>query len=187
MDWTGGGSIAGPAVGTAIGFAGTALGELLAVASGFLACVSSSGEAAGSVVAPVAVGTAFGFAGAEVVGTFAAVSGSLAGVRSSGENAGSVVAVAPCLPVGLGVAVDPGGHVIQHSAPAGNDRNVNPVPTNSPVSKRDFAFMILPLRFDFYSRPFSERVREANTIRRAPLRVRLRCNFISFFWRDGGS
>ena len=150
MDGTGGGSIAGPAaagVGTAFGFAGTGVGEALAVASGFLACVSSSGEAAGSVIAPVAVGTAFGFAGTEVVEAFAAVSGSLAGVRFSGETAGSVVAVAPCSPAGLGVAVDPGGHVIQHSAPAGNDGDVNPVATNSPVSKRDFAFMIPPPSF----------------------------------------
>jgi hypothetical protein len=133
-------------VGTAFGF-GTGVGDALAVASGFVACVSSSGEAAGSVVASVAVGTTFGFAGPEVVEAFAAVSGSLAGVLSSGETAGSVVAVAPCLPEELGVAVDPGGHVIQQSAPAGNDRNVDPVATSSPVSKRDFAFMIPPPSF----------------------------------------
>jgi hypothetical protein len=131
-------------VGTAFGFAGTGVGEAFAVASGFLACVSSSGEAPGSVVAPVAVGTAFGFAGTEVVEAFAVVSGSLTGVRSSGETAGSVVAVAPCSSLGLGVAVDPGGHVIQQSAPAGNGISIDPVATNSPVSRRDFAFMISP-------------------------------------------
>ncbi len=54
--------------------------------------------------------------------------------------------------------------MIQHSAPAGNDRNVNPVTGTNTVSKRDFAFMIPPpFVFDYYSRPFSKRVREAKT------------------------
>lgn len=119
----------------------------MAVASGFLAGTGSSGEAAGSVVASAEAGTAFGFAGAGLGEAFAAVSDSLTGVLSSGETAGSVVPVAACLPEELGVAVDPGGHVIQHSAPAGNDRNVDPIATNSPVIKRDFAFMIPPPSF----------------------------------------
>ena len=96
------------------------------------------------------------------------VSGFLAGVSSSDAATGSAVAVAPCIPVALEVAVDPGGHVIQHSAPAGNVRNVNPETGMSTVSRRDFAFMIHPpFVFDFYSRSFSERVQEAeaNTAR----------------------
>jgi len=147
VDWTGGGSVAGPAaavVGTAFGFSGPGVGEALAVASDLLAGVRSSGRAAGSVVAPAVAGTAFGLAGGGVGAALAVASGFLPCVGSSGERVGSAVAVAPCTPVGLGVAVDPGGHVIQHSAPAGDDRNVNPLATNSAVSRRDFAFMIPP-------------------------------------------
>ena len=50
-------------VGAAFGFAGAGAGEALAVASGFLIGVSSSGEATGSTVASAGVGAAFGFAG----------------------------------------------------------------------------------------------------------------------------
>ena len=118
----------------------------MAVASGCLAGVISSGEAAGSAVAPVGTGDAFGFAGAGEA--LAVVFGFLADVSSSGEATGSAVAVALCVPVALGVAVDPGGHVIQHSALAGDDRNVNPETGMSTVSRRDFAFMIHPpIRF----------------------------------------
>ena len=134
---------------------------------GPLAGVRPSGGAPGSVVAPAGAGTAFGFAGAGVDAALAVASGflpcvssPLAGVRSSGETACSVVAVAPCSLVELEVAVDPGGHVIQHSAPAGNDRSVNPVATNSSVSSRDFAFMISPPFVSiFIHAHLSERVR----------------------------
>ena len=47
---------------------GAAVGDALAVASGILAGVASSGEAAGSIVAPAGAGAAFGFAGAGVGG-----------------------------------------------------------------------------------------------------------------------
>jgi hypothetical protein len=112
----------------------------LAVASGFLAWVSS-GEAAGSVVAAAGDGDAFG-AGAGAA--LAVASGFLAWVSSSDEVTGSAVAAASCFPIALGVAVDPGGHVIQHSAPAGNDSHVNPVTDTSKLIRRDFAFMIHP-------------------------------------------
>ena len=95
-------------------------------------------------LAPAGVGAAFGFAGAGAGEALAVASGFLAGASSSGEATGSAVAVTPFSFVALGVAVDPGGHVIQHSAPAGNDRNVNPVAGTSMVSRRDFAFMIHP-------------------------------------------
>jgi len=135
-------------VGAVFGFAGARAGEALAVASDFLTGVSSSGEATGSAVASAGVGAAFGFAGAGEA--LAVVSGVLAGVSSSGET-GSAVAVTPFSFVALGVAIDPGGHVIQHSAPAGNDRNVNPLTGMSMVSRRDFAFMIHPhFVFVFY-------------------------------------
>jgi hypothetical protein len=113
----------------------------LAVASGILAGVASSGEAAGSTVALAGAGAAFGFAGAGAGDALAVASGFLAGVNSSVEGVGSTVAG---FSVALGVAVDPGGQVIQHSAPAGNDRNANPVAGTSTVSRRDFAFMIHP-------------------------------------------
>jgi hypothetical protein len=87
---------------------------------------------------------AFGFAGAGAGEAFTVVLDFLAGVSSSDAATGSAVAVAPCIPAALGVVVDPGGHVIQHSAPAGNDRNVNPETGMSTVSRRDFAFMIHP-------------------------------------------
>jgi hypothetical protein len=74
----------------------------------------------------------------------AVASGFLAGGSPSGEATGSAVAVVPFSPVTPSVVVDPGGHVIQHSAPAGNDRNVKPVIGMSMVSRRDFAFMIHP-------------------------------------------
>jgi len=128
-------------VGAVFGFAGARAAEALAVASDFLTGVSSLGEATGSAVASAGVGAAFGFAGAGEA--LAVVSGVLAGVSSSGET-GSAVAVTPFSFVALGVAIDPGGHVIQHSAPAGNDRNVNPLTGMSMVSRRDFAFMIHP-------------------------------------------
>ncbi len=95
-------------------------------------------------LAPAGVGAAFGFAGAGAGEALAVASGFLAGICSSGEATGSAVAVTPFSFVALGVAVDPGGHVIQHSAPAGNDRNVNPVTGTSMVSRRDFAFIIHP-------------------------------------------
>ena len=139
--------MAGPAPsGTraAFGFAGAGAGEALAVVSSFLASAASLGEATGSVVASAAAGAAFGFAGAGAGEALAVASGFLAGAGSSGEATGSAVAVAPCSPVPLGVAVDPGGHVIQHSAPAGNDRNVNPVTGTRTVSRRDLGFMIHP-------------------------------------------
>ena len=160
--------------GAAFAFAGAGVGKVLAVSSGFLVGVTTSGEATCSEVAPAVAGAAFGFAGAgkalaamagvgfsgEAVGSadgaafgfacrgvseaLAVASGFLADVGSSGEAAGSAVAVAPCSPVDFGVAVDPGGHVIQHSASAGTDRNVNPVTATNPVSRSDFAFMIPP-------------------------------------------
>jgi len=131
---------------------GAAVGDALAVASGILAGVASSGEAAGSIVAPPGAGAAFGFAGAGVGDALAVASGFLAGVNSSVEAVGSTVAG---FSVALGVAVYPGGQVIQQSAPAGNDRNANPVAGTSTVSRRDFAFMIHPpFIFDVYSRPF---------------------------------
>ena len=92
--------------------------------------------------APAGVGAAFGFAGAGAGEALAVASGFLAGICSSGEATGSAVAVTPFSFVALGVAVDPGGHVIQHSAPAGNDRSVNPLTGTSTASRRDFAFMI---------------------------------------------
>ena len=95
------------------GFAGTGAGGALAVASDFLAGVNSSVEAVGST-----------FAGSEAGDALAVASGFLAGVNSSVEAGHSAVAG---FSVALGVAVDPGGQVIQHSAPAGNDRNANPV------------------------------------------------------------
>ena len=113
----------------AFGFAGTGAGAL-AVASDFLAGVNSSVEAVGST-----------FAGSEAGEALAVASGFLAGVNSSVEAAHSAVAG---FSVALGVAVDPGGQVIQHSAPAGNDRNANPVAGTSTVSRRYFAFMIHP-------------------------------------------
>jgi hypothetical protein len=114
----------------AFGFAGTGAGGALAVASDFLAGVNSSVEAVGST-----------FAGSEAGEALAVASGFLAGVNSSVEAAHSAVAG---FSVALGVAVDPGGQVIQHSAPAGNDRNANPVAGTSTVSRRYFAFMIHP-------------------------------------------
>jgi hypothetical protein len=127
----------------------------LAVASGFLAGVASSGEAAGSIVAPAGAGAAFGFAGAGVGDALAVASGFLGGVASSGEVVGPTVAVAPWSPLELGVAVDPGGHVIQHSAPAGNDTNISPATATSSANRIDFAFMIPPpFVFVAYSRPF---------------------------------
>jgi hypothetical protein len=126
----------------------------LAVASGFSAGVASSDEAAGSIVAPAGAGAAFGFAGAGVGDALAVASGFLAGVASSGEVVGSTVAVAPWSPFELGVAVDPGGHVIQHSAPAGNDTNISPATATS-LANIDFAFMIPPpFVFVAYSRRF---------------------------------
>jgi hypothetical protein len=143
-------------VAAAFGFAGNGAGGALAVASDFLAGVNSSVEAVGST-----------FAGAEAGEALAVASGFLAGVNSSVEAAHSAVAG---FSVALGVAVDPGGQVIQHSAPAGNDRNANPVAGTSTVSRRDFAFIIHPpFIFGVYSRPFSERVREAKTPRLPPL------------------
>jgi hypothetical protein len=121
--------------GTAFDFAGAGVGEALAVAWGFSLGVISSGEATGSAVGPVGVGTAFAFHGAGVGEVLAVASGFLAGVSSSGEAVGSAVAVVPCFPVELGDAVDPGGHVIQHSAPAADDRNVNRVTAMSTVSR----------------------------------------------------
>ena len=112
----------------AFGFAGTGAGGALAVASDFL--VNSSVEAVGST-----------FAGSEAGEALAVASDFLAGVNSSVEAAHSAVAG---FSVALGVAVDPGGQVIQHSAPAGNDRNANPVAGTSTVSRRYFAFMIHP-------------------------------------------
>ena len=129
-------------VGAVFGLAGVGAGEALAVASGFLIGVSSSGGATGSTVASAGVGAAFGFAGAGEA--LAVASGVLVSVCFSGEATGSAVAVTPVCSVALGVVVDPGGHVIQHSAPAGNDRNVNPLTGTSMVSRRDFAFMIHP-------------------------------------------
>ena len=129
--------MAGPAPsGTraAFGFAGAGAGEALAVVSSFLASAASLGEATGSVVASAAAGAAFGFAGAGAGEALAVASGFLAGAGSSGEATGSAVAVASCSPVPL----------IQHSAPAGNDRNVNPVTGTRTVSRRDLGFMIHP-------------------------------------------
>ena len=103
-----------------------------------------SGEATGSSVASAGVGAAFGFAGIVAGEALAVASGVLVSVCFSGEATGSAVAVTPFSFVALGVAVDPGGQVIQHSAPAGNDRNVNPLTGTSIVSRRDFAFMIHP-------------------------------------------
>ena len=136
----------------AFGFAGAAAGEALAVASCVLVSVCFSGEATGSTVASAGVGAAFGFAGAGEA--LAVASGVLVSVCFSGEATGSAVAVTPFSFVALGVVVDPGGHVIQHSAPAGNDRNVNPLTGMSMVSRRDFAFMIHPpFRFCFLLTP----------------------------------
>jgi hypothetical protein len=128
-------------VAAAFGFAGTGAGEALAVASDFLAGVNSSVEAVGSTLAPAGASAAFGFVGAGAGEALAVASGFLAGVNSSVEAVGSTVAG---FSVALGVAVDPGGQVIQHSAPAGNDRNAIPVAGTSTVSRRDFAFMIHP-------------------------------------------
>ena len=136
--------LASAGFGAAFGFAGARAGEALAVASGFLAGVSSSGEATGSAVASGGVGAAFGFAGTGAGEALAVASGVLVSVCFSGEATGSAVAVTPFSFIALGPAVDPGGHVIQHSAPAGNDTNVNPVTGTSMVSRRDFAFMIHP-------------------------------------------
>jgi hypothetical protein len=116
-------------VAAAFGFAGTGAGEALAVPSDFLAGVNSSVEAVGST-----------FAGSEAGDALAVASGFLAGVNSSVEAHSAVAGFS----VALGVAVDPGGQVIQHSAPAGNDRNANPVAGTSTVSRRYFAFMIHP-------------------------------------------
>ena len=123
-----------------MGFVGAAVGDALAVASGILAGVAFSGEVAGSIVAPAGTGAAFGFAGAGVGDALAIASGFLAGVNSSVGAASAVAGFS----VALGVAVDPGGQVIQHSAPAGNDINANPLTGTSTVSRRDFAFMIHP-------------------------------------------
>jgi len=158
----------------------------LAVASDFLAGVNSSVEAVGSTFAPAGASAAFDFAGAGAGEALAVASGFLAGVNSSVEAARSAVAG---FSVALGVAVDPGGQVIQHSAPAGNDRNVNPVAVTSTVSRRDFAFMITipPFIFGVYSRPFSERVREGRPQDGHRLGF-LRAPMISLpSWRDGGS
>jgi hypothetical protein len=172
--------LASAGVGAAFGFTGA--GEALAVAS--------SGEATGSSVASAGVGAAFGFAGIVVGEALAVASGVLVSVCFSGEATGSAVAVTPFSFVALGVAVDPGGQVIQHSAPAGNDRNVNPLTGTSIVSRRDFAFMIHPhFVFNFYGRPFfracpkgGKQHRKAATPRVLPHR-----DCISAFWRDGGS
>jgi hypothetical protein len=134
------GSAGAAAAGIAFGFAGAGAGEALAVAWG---SAVSSGEAGGAAAAAGAR-VAFGFASAGA-GEALAVAWGFA--VSSGEAGGSAVAVAPCSPVELGVAVDPGGHVIQHSAPAGNDWNVTLVTATSPVSRRDFTFMIRPPSF----------------------------------------
>ena len=131
--------------GAGAGFAGAGVGDALAVASGFLTGVASSGEAAGSTVAPVDAGAAFGFAGAGVGAALAVALGFLAGITPPGEAAGSAVA-----PTGAGAAVDPGGHTVQfqHSALAGNDRNASPVAATSPVSRSDFSFIdSSPVRF----------------------------------------
>ena len=165
---------------------GAAVGDALAVASGILAGVASSGEAAGSIVAPAGAGAAFGFAGAGVGDALAVASGFLAGVNSSVEAVGSTVAG---FSVALGVAVDPGGQVIQHSAPAGNDRNANPVAGTSTVSRRDFAFMIHPpIHFWCLFTPIFPSV----FVKRSPQDGRrlgfLRAPMVSPpFWRDGGS
>ena len=106
-------------------------------------------------LAPAGVGAVFGLAGVGAGEALAVASGVLVSVCFSGEATGSAVAVTPFSFIALGAAVDPGGHVIQHSAPAGNDTNVNPVTGTSMVSRRDFAFMIHPpFIFDVYSRPF---------------------------------
>jgi hypothetical protein len=74
----------------AFGFADIGVGEALAVASGFVAVVSSSAGA----VAPAGLGVALGFAGTGA-GKALAVASAFLAVVSSGEAVGSAVAATP--------------------------------------------------------------------------------------------
>jgi hypothetical protein len=148
------------AAGAAFGFTGAGLGDALAVAavaSVFLAGVASSGMAVGSTV-PAGDGAAFGFTGAGLGDALAVASGFLAGVASSGKAAGSTVPVVPRSPLEPGV--DPGGHVIQHSASARSGR-ISPATATSSANKIALAFMILPpFILLLVHAHFSRRVRE---------------------------
>jgi hypothetical protein len=148
-----GSAVAPAGAAAAFGFVSAGAGEALAVASGFVAGISSSGEAA----TPAGAAAAFGFADAGGGEALDVSLGFVAGVSSSAEAAGSVVAVV--IPVSFGDAADSGGHTIQHSAPAGDDSNVGPTIDTSTVSRRNFGFMIHPSSISYACSPVSELLR----------------------------
>jgi len=161
----------GPGIGTGAGAADWAgAGWNAAFGAGAGGATASVGIGSGAGIAdctvegsvgastPVAAGAAFGFTGAGLGDALAVASGFLAGVASSGKAAGSTVPVVPRSPLEPGV--DPGGHVIQHSASARSGR-ISPATATSSANKIALAFMILPpfilLLVNAY---FSGRVRE---------------------------
>jgi len=161
----------GPGIGTGAGaadWAGAGWNAAFgAGAGGATASVGTGSDAGiadctveGSVGAstPAAAGAAFGFTGAGLGDALAVASGFLAGVASSGKAAGSTVPVVPRSPLEPGV--DPGGHVIQHSASARSGR-ISPATATSSANKIALAFMILPpFILLLVHAHFSRRVRE---------------------------
>ena len=112
------------------------------------------GSIGGGLVATAGGRAVFFFADA-VASELSSVGSALAtGLCASGEATGSASTVGVCCSVPLRVAVDPGGHVIQHSAPAGNGRSVKPATGMSAVSRRKLAFMIHPPFVSFISARF---------------------------------
>ena len=144
----------GPGIGTGAGAADWAgAGWNAAFGAGAGGATASVGIGSGAGIAdctvegsvgastPAAAGAAFGFTGAGLGDALAVASGFLAGVASSGKAAGSTVPVVPRSPLEPGV--DPGGHVIQHSASARSGR-ISPATATSSANKIALAFMILP-------------------------------------------
>lgn len=112
----------------------------------------------GGVVATAGGGAAFFFDGT-VAGELSSVTSALdTGFCASGEAGCSVSAVAGCCSVALGVAIDPGGHVIQHSAAAGSVRIANPLNTVKLARKREVALIVRPPLLLLYSTPLCGRV-----------------------------
>ena len=148
MGSAGGGCIAGAALAcTGVGTVASSTGAGVAF-----------GSIGGGLVATPGGRAALFFADA-VAGELLSVTSALAtGLCASGEATGSASAVGVCWPVPLGVAVDPGGHVIQHSAAAGNDRTPNPLTAVKLTRRRDVVFMFSPPLLLLYSTPLCGRV-----------------------------
>ena len=147
MGSAGGGCIAGAALAcTGVGTVASSTGAGVAF-----------GSIGGGLVATPGGRAVFFFADA-VAGELSSVTSALAtGLCASGEATGSASAVGVCWPVPLGVAVDPGGHVIQHSAAAGNDRTPNPLTAVKLTRRRDVVFMFSPPLLLLYSTPLCGR------------------------------